>query len=108
MAGGDAPFKGSLLMNVLDTVGLVSCSFGQWQGADGGEFAERIEDNGYKYINLQFADDRLVGAITLGRTDWVGVLRGLIQTRMPLGPWKGRLMSDPHRIAEAYVAQVGT
>jgi len=108
MAGGDAPFKGSLLMNVLDTVGLVSCSFGQWQGADDGEFAERIEDNGYKYINLQFADDRLVGAITLGRTDWVGVLRGLIQTRVPLGPWKGRLMSDPHRIVEAYVAQVGT
>jgi NAD(P)H-nitrite reductase large subunit len=108
MAGGDAAYKGSLAMNVLDTVGLVSCSFGCWQGVEGGEAVERIEDDRYKYINLQIAEDRLVGAITVGRTDSVGVLRGLIQTRVPLGPWKARLKSDPHRIVEAYVAQVGT
>ncbi len=107
MAGGTAPFKGSLVMNVLDTVGLVSCSFGQWQGVEGGEQAERVDEDAFKYINLQFAGDRLVGAISLGRTDWVGVIRGLIQTRIPLGPWKQKLMADPHRIAEAYVARAG-
>ena len=107
MAGGDAPFKGSLVMNVLDTAGLVSCSFGKWDGVDGGESAERVDEDAFRYINLQFADDRLIGAITLGRTDWVGVLRGLIQTKVPLGPWKGKLMADPHRISEAYVARAG-
>lgn len=107
MAGGNAPFKGSLVMNVLDTVGLVSCSFGQWQGVEGGEQAERADADAFKYVNLQFADDHLVGAISLGRTDWVGVIRGLIQTKVPLGPWKQKLMEDPHRIAEAYVARAG-
>ena len=108
MAGGNAPFKGSLVMNVLDTVGLVSCSFGQWQGVEGGEQAERVDEHAFKYVNLQFEDDHLVGAISLGRTDWVGVMRGLIQTKVPLGPWKQKLMSDPHLIAEAYVARAGT
>jgi NAD(P)H-nitrite reductase large subunit len=108
MAGGEASYKGSLVMNVLDTLGLVSCSFGRWQGADGGVRAERVDEAAYKYINLQFADDRLIGAISLGRTDWVGVLRGLIQTEVPLGPWKDKLIADPHRIAEAYLARVGT
>ncbi len=59
-------------------------------------------------IALYADGDRLVGAITLGRTDWVGMLRGLIQTRVPLGPWKAKLMADPQRIAEAYLARVGT
>jgi NAD(P)H-nitrite reductase large subunit len=108
MAGGEASYKGSLVMNVLDTLGLVSCSFGRWQGADGGVRAERVDEDTYRYINLQFADDRLIGAISLGRTDWVGVLRGLIQTEVPLGPWKDKLIADPHRIAEAYLARVGT
>jgi len=108
MAGVEAAYKGSLVMNVLDTVGLVSCSFGRWQGADGGARAMRVDEDAYKYINLQFADDRLIGAISLGRTDWVGVLRGLIQTEVPLGPWKDKLIADPQRIAEAYLARVGT
>lgn len=108
MAGGNAPFKGSLVMNVLDTVGLVSCSFGRWQGVEGGEQAERVDEKAFKYVNLQFEGDHLVGAISLGRTDWVGVIRGLIQTEVPLGPWKKKLMADPHLIAEAYVARAGT
>ncbi len=108
MAGGNAPFKGSLVMNVLDTVGLVSCSFGRWQGVEGGEHAERVDENAFKYVNLQFDGDHLIGAISLGRTDWVGVIRGLIQTKVPLGPWKKKLMVDPHLIAEAYVARAGT
>ncbi len=45
-----------------------------------------------------------MGALTLGRTDFVGVLRGLIQGRVPLGPWKDKLAEDPHRIMEAYLA----
>ena len=109
MAGRAATYKGSLVMNVLDTVGLVSCSFGRWQGTDGGGGgATRVDEAAYRYINLQFEDDRLIGAITLGRTDWVGVLRGLIQTEVPLGPWKDKLIADPQRIAEAYLARVGT
>jgi NAD(P)H-nitrite reductase large subunit len=86
---------------------LVSVSFGLWRGVDGGDSVERVDADAFKYINLQFDGDHLVGAICLGRTDWVGVLRGLIQDEVSLGPWKKRLAEDPHRVAEAYVARAG-
>ena len=108
MAGREATYQGSLVMNVLDTLGLVSCSFGRWQGIAGGTGATRLDADTFKYVSLQFDGDRLIGAISLGRTDWVGMLRGLIQTKVPLGPWKEKLIADPHRIAEAYLARVGT
>ena len=91
-------------MNVLNTAGLVSCSFGQWEGVKGGTSAVSLDAEAGKYIRLEFNDDRLVGALTLGRTDFVGVLRGLIQGRVSLGPWKDKLTDDPHRIMEAYLA----
>jgi len=80
---------------VLDTFKLVSASFGQWQGVDGGDRAELIDDDNFRYLRLEFEGDVLVGATCLGWTEHVGVLRGLIQSRPRLGPWKQRLMDDP-------------
>ncbi|MDA1089724.1 MAG: FAD-dependent oxidoreductase [Proteobacteria bacterium] len=107
MAGGNAPFKGSLSMNVLDTAGLISTSFGRWQGVDGGEFAQSVVEKDFRYIRLAFEADRLIGALTLGRTQHVGVLRGLIQTPVHLGEWKEKLIADPTLIMEAYLAKAG-
>ncbi len=104
MAGGDARYKGSLDMNVLDTAGLISASFGRWQGVKGGDVAQSLNRAENRYLRLAFEDDRLIGALALGRTDHIGTLRGLIQTRVPLGDWKARLVADPGRIFEAYVA----
>ena len=91
-------------MNVLDTSGLVSTSFGSWAGVEGGESAVLLDKENYKYVRLNFKDDLLVGAITVGRTDFIGVLRGLIQSRTHLGEWKQKLMDDPTRIMDAFVA----
>jgi NAD(P)H-nitrite reductase large subunit len=105
MAGSaEALHRGSINMNVLDTMGLISASFGLWEGADGGDSATLDNPDRYRYINLQFADDRLVGANTLGVTQHIGVLRGLIQNRTRLGNWKSKLMQDPTRIMEAWLA----
>lgn len=105
MMGGSAHYKGSLSMNVLDTAGLVSTSFGSWGGVEGGETATLLDKDNYKYIRLNFKDDLLVGAITVGRTDFVGVMRGLIQTEVPLGEWKQKLIEDPTLIMNAYLAK---
>ena len=105
MAGIESYFEGSFNMNVLDTVGLISSSFGLWMGVDGGESAELADEGNFRYLNLQFKDDVLVGATSLGLTQHVGVLRGLIQGQVPLGPWKAKLMQDPTRIMEAYLAR---
>ncbi|MDP7219294.1 MAG: FAD-dependent oxidoreductase, partial [Arenicellales bacterium] len=48
------PYKGSLNMNILDTLGLVTCSFGAWEGVEGGDSAELYNPDNYQYVNLQF------------------------------------------------------
>jgi hypothetical protein len=46
----------------------------------------------------------VVGALALGLTQHVGVVRGLVQTRVPLGKWKAELLRDPHKVMDAYLA----
>ena len=98
--------SGNLNMNVLDTLGLISSSFGLWQGAKGGDHVELLDEERFRYLNLQFDEDRLVGATTLGLTEHVGVIRGLIQSGKGLGAWKGKLLKDPTRLMEAYLGAV--
>jgi NAD(P)H-nitrite reductase large subunit len=104
MAGRHARSLGTLQMNVLDTFGLVSTSYGEWQGVKGGDHVELADEGRFRYLRLEFAGDVLAGATALGLTEHVGVMRGLIQARLPLGRWKGRLLEDPTRLVEAYLS----
>jgi NADPH-dependent 2,4-dienoyl-CoA reductase/sulfur reductase-like enzyme len=103
MLGHRTNFRGSLSMNVLATLGLVSSSFGLWQGVEGGDVTEMADPDGFRYIRLCFDGDVLVGALALGLTQHVGVIRGLIQTASPLGAWKERLLKEPLLVMEAYL-----
>jgi len=104
MAGQGGEHHGTLNMNILDTVGLISCSFGLWMGVDGGESAQLYSPDEYQYINLQFDGDHLVGASSVGKTQHIGVLRGLIESKIHLGEWKQRLLKDPTAVMEAYIS----
>lgn len=104
MLGQGGEHHGTLNMNVLDTLGLISCSFGLWMGVDGGEEAELYNPDEFQYINLQFDGDHLIGASSVGKTQHIGVLRGLIESKIHLGDWKQRLMNDPTLIMDAYIA----
>ena len=102
--GHELKHQGSLNLNVLSTMGLISASFGAWEGVDGGDSAELSDSGRYRYLNLQFKEDVLIGAHSLGLTAQVGILRGMIQTGLHLGVWKDRLMRNPLNLTEAYVA----
>ena len=104
MAGQSPVYKGSLNMNVLATAGLVSSSFGKWDGVKGGDSGAATDEENYKYLCLQFEDDHLIGALGIGMTEHIGVMRGLITSRTPLGAWKDKLIASPNRVMEAYVA----
>lgn len=104
MAGRDAVSRGTFPFNILDTLGLKSSSFGAWQGVEGGDSAEVADEERFRYLKLQFKDDRLVGANAIGLTDHIGALRGLIEGKVPLGPWKGRLKANPSLLMEAWLA----
>ena len=105
--GNKTRHKGSLQMNILSTLDLISTSYGAWEGVEGGEHTELVDQDKYRYIRLQFKDDQLVGANTLGITQNIGALRGLIQSKSKLGVWKERLMENPTHFMDAYVALTG-
>ena len=105
MTGGAAQSLGALQINVLDTLGLISSSFGLWSGAPGGDHVEVVDPVARKYLRLEFLGDVLIGATCVGMTEHIGVLRGLIQGKVALGDWKKVLMEEPIKAMEAYLAK---
>jgi NAD(P)H-nitrite reductase large subunit len=105
MVGQRAELKGVTQINVLDTLGLISASFGDWQGVPGGDHVELTDRDAGRHLSLQFAGDRLVGCNSIGWTEHVGVMRGLVEGQVRLGEWKDRLLADPTRLMEAYLAR---
>ena len=104
MVGQSTTLKGVTQINVLDTLGLISTSFGNWQGVDGGEHVELTDQAAGKHLSLQFKDDIMVGCNSVGWTDHVGVMRGLVEGQVRLGAWKDKLKQDPTKLMEAYLA----
>ncbi len=91
-------------INVLDTLGMISTSFGNWQGVPGGQHAELTDAASGRHLSLQFKDDVLIGCNSVGWTDHVGVMRGLVEGKVHLGEWKDVLLKDPTQLVPAYIA----
>jgi NADPH-dependent 2,4-dienoyl-CoA reductase/sulfur reductase-like enzyme len=104
MVGRRASLRGVTQINVLDTLGLISTSFGDWQGRPGGEHVELTDRAAGRHLSLQFQGDVLVGCNSIGWTEHVGVMRGLVEGQVRLGVWKDELAKDPTRLMEAYLA----
>ena len=102
MVGQTATLKGVTQINVLDTLGLISTSFGNWQGVPGGDQVSLTAQG--RHLSLQFKDDVLVGCNSVGWTDHVGVMRGLVEGQVHLGEWKDKLKQDPTKLMDAYLA----
>jgi NAD(P)H-nitrite reductase large subunit len=106
MSGKQAFQRGQRQIDVLDTMGLISASFGQWQGVRGGQWVEVADERSFKYLRLEFSRDVLVGCNTVGTTEHASLLRALIGNRVRLGEWKDRLLQNPTLLREAYAACV--
>ena len=109
MAGNDVRYPGSLLMNIVDVCGLQCASFGRWDDATGDQ-TTIANGADYVYRKLLWNGDRLVGAIFAGRANDMGMLndvgmvKGILQTQMPLADWKDYLVKNPFDIRRAYIA----
>ncbi|MBI1848676.1 MAG: NAD(P)/FAD-dependent oxidoreductase [Candidatus Rokubacteria bacterium] len=109
MAGRDVAYRGSLLMNIVEVCGLDVASFGAWDDAHA-EMASAVREDRPAYRKLLFRGDKLTGAIILGpssdiwTTNDVGMLKGLVQTGQPLGPWKKHLHRNPFDLKPAFIA----
>jgi NADPH-dependent 2,4-dienoyl-CoA reductase/sulfur reductase-like enzyme len=104
MVGQKTDLKGVTQINVLDTLGLISTSFGNWEGVAGGQSAMLTDKAAGRHLSLQFKDDVLIGCNSVGWTEHVGVMRGLVEGQVRLGEWKDRLLHDPTKLMDAYLA----
>ncbi|HXG03828.1 MAG TPA: FAD-dependent oxidoreductase [Candidatus Binatia bacterium] len=109
MAGKDVRYAGSLVINIVEVCHLDVASFGAWDDRRA-EVASAIKRDRHAYRKLLFTGDRMTGAIIIGRSEdiWatndVGMLKGLVQAQLPLGPWKAHLMRNPFEIKPAFLA----
>ncbi|MFP8874288.1 MAG: hypothetical protein VCB42_07120, partial [Myxococcota bacterium] len=109
MAGEPVLYAGSLLMNVLAAQGLEAASFGLWD-ADDLETTHVQNTSGRIYRKYVWQEDRLVGGVMVGAShalsgqNDVGMMKGLIQTGVSLGPWKDFLRENPLELRRAFVA----
>jgi NAD(P)H-nitrite reductase large subunit len=109
MVGRDIAYRGSLLMNILDVQDLHMASFGDWI-SDNGDVSVLLVSRDNVYRKLIWDGDRITGAIIMGpsRSLWttndVGMLKGLIQSRVHLGGWKQYLHENLRDIKKPFVA----
>jgi len=103
MVGQKTELKGVTQINVLDTLGLISTSFGNWEGVADGQSAVLTDKAAGRHLSLQFKDDVMIGCNSVGWTEHVGVMRGLVEGQVHLGDWKDRLMHDPTKLVDAYL-----
>ncbi len=103
MLGQKTSLQGVTQINVLDTLGLISTSFGNWEGVAGGQSAVLTDKAAGRHLSLQFKDDVMIGCNSVGWTEHVGVMRGLVEGQVRLGHWKDRLMHDPTLLVDAYL-----
>jgi len=109
MTGENVQYPGSLILNVVDVCGLQTASYGNWDEVT----AEAMTISNPQrriYRKLLWTGDQLTGAIFTGPANDVGMLtdvgmvKGILQTQTPLGPWKKFLAENPFDIRRAYVA----
>ncbi|MBK6593552.1 MAG: FAD-dependent oxidoreductase [Burkholderiales bacterium] len=99
-----ADLSGVTQINVLDTLGLISASFGDWAGTPTCDHVELTDKASGRHLSLRFQDDVMVGCNAVGWTEHIGVMRGLVEGQIKLGVWKDKLMQDPTRLVQAYQA----
>ncbi|MBI1735838.1 MAG: NAD(P)/FAD-dependent oxidoreductase [Candidatus Rokubacteria bacterium] len=109
MAGKDVRYRGSLIINIVEVCHLDVASFGAWD-AENTEVISAVKPDRPAYRKMLFTGDRMTGAIILGpsgdiwSTNDVGMLKGLVQTGNPVGPFKQALRDNPFDVKTAYIA----
>ena len=109
MAGQPLAYRGSLLMNIVEVLGLEIASFGAWESTTAEVFSA-LKPERPAYRKLLWQGDRIIGAMILGpeqdiwTTNDVGMLKGLVQSGVRLGDWKSYLQHNLFDIKRAFIA----
>ena len=95
MAGGAPPYEGGLAMNSVDVFGLPTISVGITSPeGDEHELLSARDDAEPSYRKIVLRDNRIVGAIFIGRIDRAGIITGLIREGIEVTGFKDLLLTD--------------
>jgi NAD(P)H-nitrite reductase large subunit len=109
MAGQPLTYRGSLVLNIVEVLQLEIVSVGAWDQPDA-ETYSWLPPERLAYRKLVWEGDRVIGALLVGvandlwTTNDVGMLKGLVQSGVRLGPWKEYLRQHPLDIKRAFIA----
>ena len=95
MVGGKLTSRGGLSMNAVDLCGLPTISVGI-TSPEGEEYEilSSLDDESGSYRKLVLRDNRIVGAIFVGRIDRAGIFTGLIREKVDVSGFKELLLSQ--------------
>jgi len=109
MADYQQRFEGGLKENVTTVFGLTIAAMGLARALKNSGLEElRFTDSKKKvYRKILLSDNKIVGAILLGRTEDAGIIGNLIRTRLDISPWKDRLAKIPLNLREILLPLTG-
>lgn len=94
MAGGDMVIDGTYSVNAIDFYGLRICTCGLIN-AHGGQYTDKIKQNGDEYKRLVFEGNRLVGFVLINSSTNAGIYTNLISNKIDLDALEGDIMETP-------------
>lgn len=96
MARKITPYEGSLIMNSVELAGIPTISFGitNVSESEGFEILSKKDIEKSLYRKIVLKDNRIVGAIFLGKIERAGIFSGLIKDKIPVSTFKKDLLSD--------------
>lgn len=96
MAGRPTEYEGLFIMNSVELAGIPTISFGITNPQDSEKYEilskKEQEHNFYRKVVLK--DNKIVGAIFLGRIERAGIFSGLIKDKIDVSSFKQDLLSD--------------
>ncbi|TAK29623.1 MAG: NAD(P)/FAD-dependent oxidoreductase [Chloroflexota bacterium] len=95
MAGGTLAFDGGVSRNVLDVQGISVASMGVSRAQENHEEFTLKEPRSKVYRRIVLQDNRIVGAVLIGKTDDCGLLLSLMRQQVNVQKWKNSLARNP-------------
>lgn len=100
MTGKDERYGGAFAMNSVEICGLPTISVGITDPKDPGyEILERYNGEKLVYKKIVLRDDKVVGAIFIGKIDRAGIFTNMIKEKIDVGTFKNSLLNDDFGLA---------
>jgi len=95
MAGKKRTYRGGMIMNSVDILGLPTISVGITSATgDGYEMLSTFDATRPSYKKIVLRDDKVVGAVFVGEIERAGIITGLIKEGISVSSFKDLLLTE--------------